>query len=298
MSTVSTLSRAWRGAREHTYLAIVSTGVIAAAVLLAGLYALVVFNLRAAVDGWEKDVNVSAYFVPTISAETRIAAQAALTTRPDVAAVRYVSEAEAQAWMTARMPELAPVFAELGADALPASLEVTLRRGHSTAGQLSAFAADLKTTGLYDDIDYGQEWVARIHTGIEIFSILGIGLGVLIAMSALFLVGNTIHLVVFARRDELEIMRLVGATDRYILSPFLVEGAAQGALGATIALGLLYLSHAVLAAKVGMLLPVAFGSAAFPFLSASWLLMLFTAGVAVGCAAAWGAVKRFLGQVP
>ena len=298
MSTVSTLGRAWRGSREHTYLAMVSTGVIAAAVLLAGLYALVVFNLRSAVDGWEKDVNVSAYLVSSISAESRTAAQSALTTRPEIAAVRYVSAADAQAWMTERMPELVPVFAELGPEALPASLEITMKTGHSGASELAAFAAELKSSGMYDDVDYGQEWVARVHTGIEVFSILGVGLGILITLAALFLVGNTIHLVVFARRDELEIMRLVGATDRYILSPFLVEGAAQGALGASIALGLLYVSHALLSAKVAMLMPVAFGSAGLPFLTAPWLVVLFSAGVGVGAAAAWGAVKRFLGEVP
>jgi cell division transport system permease protein len=117
-------------------------------------------------------------------------------------------------------------------------------------------------------------------------------------VAALFLVGNTIHLVVYSRRDELEIMRLVGATDGYILSPFLVEGALQGVVGATIALGGLYGVHRGLVMRLHEVLAMALGDQTLRFLPAGWIAALVGLGLALGVGAAFGAVRRFLGKLP
>lgn len=279
-------------------LAAVSTGVIAAGLLLVGIYGLAVVTLRAAVGTWESDVHVSAYLRPGITDEARVAVQAALEARPEVAAVQFVSREDARAWLTERMPELTPALGELGDDALPASFEIALRPDHTGTAQVTAFVAAIQADGPYEDVDYGQEWVAKLTTFLSLLGVLGVALGGIIGVAALFLVANTIHLAVYARRDELEIMRLVGATDGYILGPFLVEGAIQGLLGAGVALGALWAVHAGLLLRLQSMLSLAFGDESLPFLPATWLAGMVFGGLGLGVGAAWAAVRRFLSSLP
>ncbi len=293
-----TFGRTLRGIREHTYLFAVSTGVIAAALVLVGMFAMVSANLSQVLGSWERDVHVSAYLAPGGTPETHAALVQSLAARPEVAEARYVSKEDARAWMEGRMPELGPVLDDLGPDALPASVEITLRPAHTAPEAMSAFVGSLQGTGAFADLDYGQEWITRVDTFLSIVDALGLALGAFIGVAALFLVGNTIHLVVYARRDELEIMRLVGASDRYILAPFLVEGALQGALAATAATGLLWAAHRGLLSRLQEVLALALGGEGLRFLPAVGVLGIFLGGVALGMGASWGAVRRFLGGLP
>jgi cell division transport system permease protein len=294
----ATFLRTVRGLREHTYLAIVGTGVITAALLLLGMFALVTSNLRVLLGSWERDVHVSAYFRPGLTPDVHTAALQALTARPEVKSVSYVSQAEARTWMQEKMPELGPVLTDLGDGALPASLEITLQPAYTNAAALATFVQSLQQGGSYEDIDYGQEWVTRFSTFLSVTTALGVALGGFIAVAALFLVGNTIHLVVFARRDELEIMRLVGATDRYILAPFLMEGALQGAVGATLATLGLWAAHQGILSRLQDVLALALGDTGLTFLPPAAIAGLYATGIGLGVGASWGAVRRFLGRLP
>ena len=293
-----TLLRSLRALREHTYLSVVSTGVIAAALVLLGMFAMVTTNVQLVLGSWERDVHVSAYLRPGGSPDAHGAVLQALKARPEVSDARYVSEAEARAWMVERTPELAPVLDELGADALPASIEITLRSGYTTPEAMGTFVASIREIGAFDDVDYGQEWVTRVDTFLSVLTALGVALGTFIAVAALFLVANTIHLVVYARRDELEIMRLVGATDRYILAPFVVEGALQGVVAATLANALLWAAHRGLLSRLGEVLALALDGGGLRDLPAWGVLLMYLGGSSLGMGASWGAVRRFLGRLP
>ncbi len=293
-----TALRTLRALREHAYLSAVSTGVIAAALVLVGMFAMVTTNIQLVLGSWEGDVHVSAYLRAGGTPETHAVVMQALASRPEVADVRYVSEEEARAWMVERMPELSPVLDDLGKDALPASIEISLRPGYTSTAAMAAFVTSIATAGAFDDVDYGQEWVTRIDTFLSVLSALGAALGSFIGIAAIFLVANTIHLVVYARRDELEIMRLVGATDRYILAPFLLEGALQGAVAATLANALLWAAHRGLLSRLQDVLALALGGESLRYLPAWGVAAMYVAGMLLGTGASWGAVRRFLGRLP
>lgn len=289
--------RALRGIREHLYLSLVSTGVIAAALVLIGMFLLVSTNLSVVLGSWERDVHVSAYFAPGGTPEAQAAVAQSLATRPEVASATYVSPAEARAWMQGRMPELAPVLDDLGPDALPASVDITLRSEHTSPAAMAAFATAIQSAGTFEAVDYGQEWIARVDTFLDVLNAMGVALGGFITLAALFLVVNTINLVVYSRRDELEIMRLVGATDRHILGPFLLEGALQGAIAAGLTTALLYAAHRGLVSRLQDLLALALGGEGLRFLPGLAILGLFVAGCGLGVIASWASVRRFLGQL-
>ncbi len=290
---IAGLRRVFRGIREHLYFFAVSTGVIASALVLLGLFALVVRDVNAMVSSWQADQHVSAYFAPGVTPETQAQVKVLMEQRPEVAKVELTSAADAGAWMIERAPEVAPVLAELGADALPASLEITLHPSSTDPEKMGAFVQSLRDTGGWEEVDYGQEWVARVHTFLSLLTALGTAFGAVTVVATLFLVANTIHLVVHARQDELAILRLVGASERYILGPFIAEGVIQGLLGGALATAVLYAIHQGLLVQLHDLLALAMGTTP-TFLPAAQLVVLVILGVALGAGAAWAAVRRFL----
>ncbi len=296
--TLGPLTRAIRSIRENLYLSGVSAGVIGAALILIGAFGLALVNLRAVVSAWERDAHVSAYLKPEIAPEVHASLRAVLEARPEVAAVRYISTAEAEAWMRTEMPEVGPALDELGAGVLPASMEITLRDDQTSEERLTAFVTSLRADGVYADVDYGKEWVARLDAFVGVLTALGAGLGVIVSIAAFFLVNNTIHLVVYSRRDELEVTRLVGATDAWIVTPFLIEGAAHGVAGGLGALlGLLALHRGVLL-RLDETFALALGATDIQFLPTTWAFGLLATGVVVGVGGSWFAVRQFLARLP
>ena len=286
------LRRSVRSLWENLYLNSVATGVIAAALLLFGVYLTVQYNLNAIVDTWSRDVHISAYFHPDISEVRRFESRDRIAQTPGVASVRYVSEADARDWLTDRIEGLEPVLTDLGEGVLPASLEITLTAEAARPAVVASFAEQLAGPE-FTDIDYGREWVERFNAFLSLLKALGVILGLLILISAMFLVTNTVYLIVYNRRDELEIARLVGASDRYITAPFLFEGFTQGLLGGLLATAGLWAVHRVLVLRLQEALQLEVAGE-LAFVPPEYVALLALSGVILGLTAATIAVKRFL----
>jgi len=287
--------RAFRSLWENLYLNIMATTVIGAALLLMGVYLTVQYNLNTFVDTWDKDVHVSAYFHTDVPEQRRLELRDRLAADPSVERVRYVSEDEARDWLVERVDGVSDVLDQLGPGVLPASLEVTARDPGDTAA-LSRWAADLEGPD-FQAIDYGQEWIERFQAFLSVLKLLGALLGTLILVAALFLVTNTVYLIVYNRSDELEVQKLVGATGSYITAPFLIEGLLQGAIGSVVSLAGLWAVHVILVSRLQAAL--ALGMAGdLSMLPARWLALLCVTGVVLGVGAATVAVTRFLLRTP
>ncbi len=288
--------RALRSLWENVYLNLVSTGVIAAAVLLMGVYLTFQYNLTQLMNSWDRDVQVSAYFHADVPEDRRESLAARIGEDPRVARVAYVSEAEAGAWLAERVDDLAPVLEELGSDLLPASLEITLAQTDNVERDIAELKPLLDPAD-FAEVDHGREWVDRFEAFVEAVRVLGGAMGLMILVAALFLVTNTVYLVIYNRRDELEIQKLVGATQSYIVAPFLLEGFAHGLAGGVAALLALKALHVLLIGR----LESALGAEALTSVSAlpaQWLLGLAVLAVVLGVGAASVAVTRFLATAP
>ena len=144
-----------------------------------------------------------------------------------------------------------------------------------------------------DDVDYGREWLDRLEALARALRAAGAGATALVLGAAILVVANTIRLAVYARRDEIEIMKLVGATDGYVRLPFLLEGALQGLAGAGLALLGLWAVQQWLLPRAAVAFSFAAG-AAIPILHAPEALSLLAFGAAVGLVGSYLAVARFL----
>jgi cell division transport system permease protein len=275
--------RAGRSLWENVYLNVVATGVIASALLLLGVFLTIEYNLSSIIDSWDRDVHVSAYFEPQITESARFAARDRIAAMPGVQEVRYVSEADAKAWLLQQVGGMEEILDQVGPEALPASLEITLTDQQAEEpAAIAGFAKSLASPE-FQDIDFGQQWVERFNAFLSLLKLLAAILGSLIALAAVFLVANTVDLIVFNRKAELEIERLVGATRSFIVSPFVLDA--------------LVLVHRLLVTRLQDALDLGIAGP-LQFLPAAYLLGLVAAGAIVGSVASGAAAFRFLARAP
>ena len=276
----------WR-ARLPSLVSVLTIGL---ALFIGASFVMGLFTARTLLASWGAQASMTLYLDPaTPDGEARILAQ---EIRGRDLVVRYVDPTAALNRLRGDLGDLAGALDGLTHNPLPPSLEVTPRQP-LPGPALRVLAAELGQMKNVRDVEYGREWLDKLEAlgrGLRAFAA-----GALLAVlgAALLVVANTIRLAVYARRDEIEIMKLVGATDRYVRAPFLMEGALQGLLGATVAIG------AVLGAQ-HWLLPYANQAFAFaagtsaPHLMLRHAAAILSAGGLVGFAGSWIAVARFL----
>ena len=289
------LRRATRSIWENLYLNAVSASVIGASLILLGLYSMIQNNLSNVMDTWNKDVHVSVYFADDVNEEERIQLRDDIHKMSEVVQVRYISELDAKKWLIEEVSGIDETLNELGDNVLPASLEITLDAAMAQPDKIAEFARRIEKKE-FAAIDYGVEWVDKFNTFLRMFHVLGTFVGILIIVAAMFLVTNTVHLVIYNRRNELEIAKLVGATQSFIMLPFLIEGAVQGVVGALGALSGLWIIHQTLLNQLQQSQTLRM-VARLEFIPVGQQLLLIFIGLTLGLLAAFIATYRFLRKV-
>ncbi len=287
--------RATRSIWENLYLNAVSASVIGASLILLGLYSLIQNNLSTVIDSWNKDVHVSVYFTDDTSDEERLEIRDQIHAMPEVVQVRYVSELEAKKWMLEEVSGIEDTLTELGDNILPSSLEITLDAQMANPKRIGEFAKKIQSDA-FSATDYGVEWVDKFNAFLRMFQALGTFVGLLIIIAAMFLVTNTVHLVIYNRRNEIEIAKLVGATRSFVILPFLIEGAIQGLLGALGAITGLWIIHQTLMNQLQESETLKMVTN-LSFISIGQQLSLILIGLTLGLVAALIATLRFLRKV-
>ncbi len=230
-----TVREAALGFRRAPLLTGLSALMVGLALFVLGLFSLVTHNIRLAVADIEERVEVVAYLRETAQpAEIELAVQT-LGTLAGVEEVRFFSKAQALERARQELPEIAEVSADLAVNPFPASLEIRFQPGSRTVESVAAVAAAASGFPFVEDVRYGRDWVERLFLLRRIGAITTLILGGAFAVVATLIIGTAIRIAVFARRDEIFIMRLVGARDGLIRRPFLLEGAVTGLMGGTLA---------------------------------------------------------------
>jgi len=236
---------AWASLRRAGRSALVSIGTIAIAFATLGGFLLVSVNVQGVLDTWLQAAEMSVYLQDGATDADRIAIETFLKSKPSVAAVEYVTRERAFERFHADFPELRDVATGLGENPFPAAFEVRLQTGSggdSTAEDLSREVTGRPGVG---DVRYDRRWLSRLVGMVTAARLAGALVAAILMLGAAFTVAAVVRLSLYARRDELEIMQLVGAPFSYIRGPFIVEGLLLGGIGSALALiatGLLYSS--------------------------------------------------------
>jgi cell division transport system permease protein len=234
---------AFSAIRRTPLLAGLSAAMVALALFVVGVFGLVSYNLGQALGRMEERVEVVAYIRDDAPAEDVRAAEDALLQLEEVRAVRHVSKEEALEAARQDIPEFRDLLSNLEANPLPASLEIELHPGFRTPEAVARVADHASMHAVFEGVAYGQDWIGRLdllrNVGAVATTILGIGFAIVAAL----IIATAVRIAIFARGEEIRIMRLVGATNGFIRRPFLLEGFLTGTVGALTALLLTWSMH-------------------------------------------------------
>lgn len=274
---------AWVSLRRSGRSALVSIATIAIAFATLGGFLLLSVNIQHVLDAWLEAAEMSIYLVENATDAQRAAIEEALKAHPAVAAVEYVSREQARERFQADFPELRDVMVGLGENPFPSAIEVRLQANNE------AGADDLsKQISGYDgvsDIRYDRRWLQRL-LGIVTSARFAAGLvAAILMLGAAFTVAAVVRLSLFARRDELEIMQLVGAPFSYIRGPAVVEGLLLGGIGAALALIAVSILYSSAVSWLGADLAGLVGLGQLHFLGVSEIALMLLGGVVVGAGA-------------
>lgn len=275
----------WTSLRRAGKSALISIGTIAVAFVTLGGFLLISVNVQRALDRWLEAAELSVYLQDEITDDSRAALESYLESQPSVLAVEFISKSHALERFQNDFPELGDVTESLSDNPFPAALEVRLQTGQSAAAMADELARTVAGREGVADVRYDRRWLARllaIVTGARVAG--GIAAAVLM-VGAAFTVASVVRLSLHARRDELDIMQLVGAPFSYIRGPAVVEGLLLGGIGATVALAAIALLFTVAGRSFGPDLAGLTGGVQLRFLGVRESAVLLLGGLAVGAGA-------------
>jgi len=210
---------------------------------------------------------------------------------PGVTVKQFVSKDDAMKSLRRKLGGKAGLLDGLKQNPLPASLEITLSRdkeGDSLPHQLKK---RLEEIPVVDEVHYIQEWIKKFQVIMEAIKIVGMIFGGLLFLAALFIITNTIKLTIYSRKEEIEILKLVGATNRFVKIPFMIEGSIQGLLGGAVALFILFLAYIIAITRIDI--SIGFASLNIVFLSPQIILFLLLMSVIIGFIGSTISLGRF-----
>lgn len=276
---------AWASIRRAGRSAAVSIGTIAIAFLTLGGFMLASVNVQRVLDRWLESAEVSVYLDDDVSGELRTALAQSIRQQPAVAAVEFVSKERALQRFRTDFPELVDVTTAVADNPFPAAFEIRLKPDAAGTAAADDLTAALAGRDGVADVRYDRRWLTRL-TGIVTTAqaAAAVVAGVLM-LGAAFTVAAVVRLSLHARRDELDIMQMVGAPFSYIRGPFIVEGLLLGGAGAVVAWIAVAALYWALARWLGADLAGSLGEGQLRFLGFRETALMLLGGLGVGAAA-------------
>ena len=288
------LARAITNIRQNVFVNVVTIGTITLALLIVSLFLLVFVNLESAAESWSERVQVTVYFDRELTGQEQTSLREKISALSGVSRVGYVTRDEALKRFKTRLRGQETLLEGVRAEVLPTSFEIALKRSHRDTASVENFVAALKKIPGITEVQYGEEWVRRFNSFLNFMRMLGALLGGFLVIAVIFIVSNTIKLTIYSRRDELEVMSLVGATRFFIKAPFLLEGLIQGLSGSVLTIALLFGLYEGFLHNAGSFLTFNPAASGLSFLPLEYLAGLLVAGALLGFIGSLTSLKRFI----
>ena len=271
------LLRSWRSAA----LAVLT---IAAGLFVLGFFLMVNNNLQQVVGRWSESAEMSVFLKDDITPDQLRAVQGEVSQTGLARESRHLTKADAVARFREDFPDLAAATERLERNPFPASLEVRLVPGARNSAQaVDALAAKLAALPGVTDVRYDRRWLSRLGSAVGFLRTVGLVIVILLGIAAALTVANVVRLAAYARRDEIEIMQLVGAPFTFIRGPFIAEGVLQGGIGALVAIVSLWVVYLLGRGWYARQALEGLGLASLMFLPLSAIAALLFGGMLLGC---------------
>lgn len=284
------LREAFKNIRLNLLMSVTAVTTTFICILVLGAALLVSYHVEGLIGSVKQDVSVEAFFPQDAPKKKMDEVRKNVEAYPEVSEVTFVSKEEALQNFKETFKDSPEIYSDIGDDVLPASLRIQLKESEgadSVAKKLQAegFAAE--------ELSYPQQTISRLNevTGYLIWGLRGAT--ALFLVSSVLLISNSIRLSIFARRKEIEVMKLVGASDGFVRTPFVFEGLVEGLIGASLAaLAVVWLNFLFVDWSRDALpfVPISSGAVNTLFV----LLILMGVGAVIGILGSFLSVSRFL----
>jgi cell division transport system permease protein len=269
----------WRG-RRSAVLAILTIG---AGLFVLGFFLIVNTNVRRLTERWGESAEFAVYLRDDITPAQLEAVQSAIDGSGLSAGRQYVSKEQAAERFGRDFPDLGATAGALQRNPFPASLDVRLRpEVRAAEDAVDGLAGKLSSQPGVSDVRYDRRWLTRLNGIITFVRSIGVVIVSLLALASALTVANVVRLAAHARRDEIEIMQLVGAPLTYVRGPLVLEGVMQGGAGAIVAIVSLGVLFAAARARYGAAVAEAAGLGAITFLPVELWIVLLLGGMLLG----------------
>jgi cell division transport system permease protein len=226
------LSEAFRSLWRNYFMTIAAVVTVFLSMFLLGVVMVFVYNINAVLQDVEEKVEITIYIKDTATTDEIEAMRVEIVALPEVKEVQFIDKDEALKRLKEDLKDHEELLKDLPANPLPASFEVSLKDPELAGG----VAAKFEGRPIVDEVRYGKEIAERIFQVTSVIRNISAVFVVLLGVVSILLISNTIRLSIYARRREVEIMKLVGATNWFIRWPFIIEGLTVGLVGAVAAL--------------------------------------------------------------
>jgi cell division transport system permease protein len=236
--------------RRAPLLTLTSVAVMGLSLFVLGIFLLITVNLRLAIQTVQKQVEVVVFVNENIREAEIGSLDKFLREHRAVSGVRFRTRDEALAEFRKELSDREYLLEALETNPLPGTFEVALFDDWKSTERITLLADQIQGMAGVDEVKYGKEWVGRLNRIIVILVLVDLFLGIVVALSSLVVVANTVKLTLIARREMIDLMKMVGATVGVIRRPFVIEGTLKGGLAAVLAAILLALLTGFLKTRV------------------------------------------------
>jgi len=286
------LDEAFRTLRRKPGTTLLSMLTIAVAALVLGGFLTVTVNLDRVLARWSSTAEVSVYLRDDISPDQRVALNQLLTSEPVVASRTFVSKADALGRFARDFPDLAAGLDAGAENPLPASIEVRLQPRAVEGSAAEALAQQLRRAPGVADVRYDRTWLTRLAAIVSGLRWAGWLLGAVLIVAAVLTVSTVVRLTLYTRRDEIEVMQLMGAPMGLLRGPLVTEGILHGGGGGLLALALLWMIYATVRPQLAGLLSVVGQPELVTFLPSAAAAALVAGGMVLGGLGGWLAARQ------
>lgn len=271
-----------------------SITIICLSFLILGVFLSLSNNLKFMAEQVSQNMAVVFFLDKDVSEDQLRTIEEKLTLSPLVLQANFISAREAVTKFDQRFPELQGIVENLKSNPFPPSFEATLRENLLSSDVSAEFIAEMMTLPGVEDVQFNRDWIERMQSLSRLASAIGFFLGGILILASFFIISNVIKLNVFSRKDEIEILRMSGATNTFIRIPFLLEGVVLGFLGGLLSLLLLLVLIGIFPLYLGGSLGALKELISFRYLTFPQSVNIMFGGAAIGLIGSLTSLARFL----
>ncbi len=240
------IKKALADIRSNRFLNLITIITISLSILVVSVFLLFFENASRVIESWNQGGRAMIYLNKNFNLDYLPKLKAKINALGEIDEMVYISKTQALDKLKKNMSSQSTFLKTLKENPLPDALEIRMK-SYNSFDEVQKFAQSIKAIEIVEDVEYGQGWLGRFLKIFNLFKITGYAMCSLFFLIALFITANTVRLAFYSRRLEVEIMRLVGATETFIKAPFYVEGLLQGFLGGVMGLVILLVTYLMIA---------------------------------------------------